>query len=96
MLLEIKLYPTTILTLSNFQKEKNLKVIFALGGLAHRQILQCIGEKQSHFKFGHGKIHTINGKKWKIVNSYHPSRYNINTKRLTYNMFLDVIQKLAN
>jgi|TARA_Y100000994_G_scaffold18090_1_gene13373 uracil-DNA glycosylase family 4 len=75
---------------------KNLKNIFALGGLAHRQILQCIGEKQSHFKFGHGKIHTINGKKWKIVNSYHPSRYNINTKRLTYNMFLDVIQKLAN
>ena len=42
------------------------------------------------------KIHSIRNKKWKLVNSYHPSRYNINTRRLTYDMFLAVIQKLAN
>ena len=75
---------------------KNLKIILALGGLAHRQVIFCIGEKQSQFKFGHEKIHSIEKKNWKLVNSYHPSRYNINTGRLTYYMFLAVIQKLAN
>ena len=75
---------------------KNLKIILALGGLAHRQILLCIGEKQNQFKFGHEKIHSIKNKNWKLVNSYHPSRYNINTGRLTYEMFLRVIKRLAN
>ena len=75
---------------------KNLKIILTLGGLAHRQVLFCIGEKQNQFKFGHEKIHSIINKKWKLVNSYPPSRYNINTGRLTYDMFLAVIQKLAN
>jgi len=74
----------------------NLKVVLTLGGLAHRQVLLCIGEKQSKFKFGHEKVHSIENKNWKLVNSYHPSRYNINTGRLTYEMFLAVIQKLAN
>ena len=74
----------------------NLKIILTLGGLAHRQVLLCIGEKQNQFKFGHEKIHSIKNKTLKLVNSYHPSRYNINTRRLTYEMFLSVIQKLAN
>lgn len=75
---------------------KNLRFVLALGGIAHRQIIHCIDEKQTKFKFGHKKIHDIENKKWKLVNSYHPSRYNINTRRLTYDMFLEVIQKLGN
>ena len=74
----------------------NLKFVLALGGIAHRQIIHCIDEKQSKFNFGHKKIHNIENQKWKLVNSYHPSRYNINTGRLTYDMFLEVIQKLGN
>jgi len=74
----------------------NLKFVLALGGIAHRQIIHCINEKQSKFKFGHKNIHNIENQKWKLVNSYHPSRYNINTGRLTYDMFLEVIQKLGN
>ena len=73
----------------------NLKFVLALGGIAHRQIIHCINEKQSKFKFGHKNIHNIENQKWKLVNSYHPSRYNINTGRLTYDMFLEVIQKLG-
>ena len=71
-----------------------LKYILALGSLAHRQIIQCIGETQSHYKFKHNVKHKIPDLKWKLVNSYHTSRYNINTKRLTYEMFLKVIDKL--
>ena len=75
---------------------KNLRFVLALGGIAHRQIIHCINEKQSKFKFNHKNIHKIKNKKWKLVNSYHPSRYNINTGRLTYDLFLEVIQKLSN
>jgi uracil-DNA glycosylase family 4 len=75
---------------------KNLRFVLALGGIAHRQIIHSIDEKQSNFNFSHKKIHKIENKKWKLVNSYHPSRYNINTKRLTYDMFLEVIRKLGN
>jgi len=74
---------------------KNLKFVLALGTVAHKQVVYSIGEKQNHFKFTHCKIHQIPNKKWKLVNSYHPSRYNINTKRLSYNMFLEVIKKLT-
>jgi uracil-DNA glycosylase family 4 len=71
-----------------------LRHILALGSLAHRQIIQCIGETQSHYKFKHNAKHEIPGLKWKLVNSYHTSRYNLNTKRLTYNLFLKVIEEL--
>ena len=74
---------------------KNLKFVLALGSLAHRQLVSSLGLRQTDFKFGHKVIHTLSGKDWKLMNSYHPSRYNINTKRLTYQMFLEVIQKLA-
>jgi uracil-DNA glycosylase family 4 len=75
---------------------KNLRFVLALGGIAHRQIIHCIDEKQSKFKFSHKNIHKIENKKWKLINSYHPSRYNINTGKLTYDLFLEVIQKLSN
>jgi|TARA_B110000263_G_scaffold212941_1_gene196669 uracil-DNA glycosylase family 4 len=71
-----------------------LKHVLALGNLAHRQIIQCIGEKQTNYKFKHNATHKISGLKWKLINSYHTSRYNINTKKLTYEMFLKVIKEL--
>ena len=82
--------------IEEIQLMKNLKTILALGGLAHRQVVHCTNEKQIKLKFGHGNTHLMSERKWKLVNSYHPSRYNINTKRLTYEMFLEVIKKLAN
>ena len=72
----------------------NLKFVLALGNLAHKQLISSMGLRQTDFKFGHETIHTLPYKDWKLVNSYHPSRYNINTKRLTYQMFLEIIQKL--
>ena len=74
---------------------KKLKYILALGNLAHRQVITCLGLKQVDFKFAHSAVHKVPKSNWDLINSYHPSRYNINTKRLSYEMFLDVIKKLA-
>jgi len=74
---------------------KKLKYILALGILAHKQIIHCINGKQSNYKFKHGIVHELPELKWKLVNSYHTSRYNINTKKLTYEMFLAIIKKLG-
>jgi len=71
----------------------NLKCILALGGLSHGAILSTLGQKKSDFKFVHGAIHTMpNGTA--LVDSYHCSRYNTNTGRLTKKMFESVFLKI--
>lgn len=66
-----------------------LKVIVTLGQIAHKAIIQAMGLKQSHYTFGHGAVHTL--PTLKLINSYHTSRYNINTGTLTQEMFDDII-----
>ncbi len=61
-------------------------VIVALGGIAHRAVLRACGEKQSAYPFGHGAVHELPGPR-KLVDSYHCSRYNTQTRRLTSAMF---------
>jgi uracil-DNA glycosylase family 4 len=69
----------------------NLKILFALGGLAHGAILTTFGERKSNYKFVHNVAHKLsNG--LTLVNSYHCSRYNTNTGRLTTEMFEDVFE----
>lgn len=67
---------------------KNLKVILALGGLAHGAVFSCLKEKKSRWKFGHNQFHKLHN--LIIADSYHCSRYNTNTGRLTEAMFHDV------
>ena len=68
----------------------SLKAVLALGLLAHRQVLAVFGEKQAKFVFAHGAQHTLsNG--LILADSYHCSRYNTNTGRLTTPMFETVI-----
>ncbi len=69
-----------------------LRVVLALGGLAHNATLTTLGYRQSAFKFGHGAQHDIavGGRPVLLVNRYHCSRYNTNTGRLTTGMFEDV------
>lgn len=69
---------------------KNLKILFVLGGIAHNAILRSFGFKLKDFPFGHGAAHTLpNG--YTLISSYHCSRYNVNTGRLTEDMFDDVL-----
>jgi uracil-DNA glycosylase family 4 len=67
--------------------------ILALGTIAHRAVLKARGLKLSAFRFGHGAEHQI-GDGLILVDSYHCSRYNTQTRRLTTAMFRDVFRGL--
>ncbi len=63
--------------------------ILALGGIAHNAVLMSFGYKVGAAKFGHGSRHALaNGRV--LFDSYHCSRYNTNTKRLTPESFAEV------
>ena len=65
----------------------NLKVILTLGSVAHNAVLGVLGYKKTAFRFGHGNTHKLDKHNILMINSYHTSRYNINTGVLTYEMF---------
>lgn len=73
---------------------KNLKVILTLGSVAHSAVLGVLGYTKSKYKFKHNTYHNLDKHNITMLNSYHTSRYNINTGVLTYEMFEDVIKKL--
>lgn len=64
------------------------KVVLALGGVAHRAVLRALGCRLSAHPFGHGAWHEPAGAV--LVDSYHCSRYNTQTRRLTEAMFRSV------
>ena len=70
---------------------KNLQIILALGSIAHNSVLRTLGHKQSAFKFCHAAEHDLSNGPL-LVDSYHCSRYNTNTGRLTPEMFHDVFR----
>ncbi len=72
----------------------NLKTILSLGLVAHNAVLKATGHKQSAFKFAHNAAHDL-GDGLTLVNSYHCSRYNTNTGRLTTPMFEDVFETIS-
>ena len=70
----------------------NVKVILALGKIAHDSVLTTLGAKISAHPFQHGSIYEIG--KFKLVSSYHCSRYNTNTGVLTTEMFHQVFGRV--
>ncbi len=62
------------------------RLILALGTVAHRAVLRARQLKLSAFPFGHGIQHDLGGG-LRLVDSYHCSRYNTQTRRLTPDMF---------
>ena len=69
-------------------------VVLALGGIAHKSVLSALGLKQSDYKFGHGVQYSLPND-LTFLSSYHCSRYNTQTKRLTSKMFEDVFKKIT-
>lgn len=64
-------------------------VVMALGAIAHQAVLLGFGLKRSHYRFAHGAHHPLpNG--MHLLDSYHCSRYNTQTRRLTAAMFEQV------
>jgi uracil-DNA glycosylase family 4 len=71
-----------------------LRVVLALGGVSHKAVLRACGLRASFVPFVHGAVHALpNGRM--LVDSYHVSRLNTNTGRLTTVMFEAVIADIV-
>lgn len=67
-------------------------VILALGTIAHRAVVRSVGGRLTDYPFAHGAEHELaDGRR--LIDSYHCSRYNTQTRRLTAEMFEKVIAK---
>lgn len=71
----------------------NNLTVLALGLIAHKAVLMARGVKQSDFTFGHGARHLLPDG-LTLFSSYHCSRYNTSTKRLTPEMFQTVFRAI--
>jgi uracil-DNA glycosylase family 4 len=68
----------------------NLKAMLALGRIAHDSVVRTLGLKLKEAPFGHGAMHEVGAmteRGLRLYDSYHCSRYNTNTRRLTPAMF---------
>ncbi len=68
--------------------------IMALGTIAHQSVLTALGLRKSSYAFAHGARHVLPGG-MTLFDSYHCSRYNTQTRRLTTPMFESVVEKIA-
>jgi len=68
-----------------------LRVLVTLGRIAHDSAVRALGGKPAAALFSHGGTHQVG--RFHVVSSYHCSRYNTNTGRLTESMFRDVFAK---
>jgi uracil-DNA glycosylase family 4 len=75
--------------IATLESMTNVRAILALGRIAHEATLRALGGKPSAHKFGHGATHVIGA--LTLVNSYHCSRYNTQTGRLTRAMFMAAV-----
>ncbi len=72
----------------------NMKSILVLGRISHEASLRALGQKPSAYAFGHAKIHVL-PTGIRLIDSYHCSRYNTQTNRLTPAMFEDAVRAAA-
>lgn len=81
----------------------NIKVILALGRLAHDAVLRATGYRCADYPFSHTSHHRISIKATcgkdrdlRLISSYHCSRYNTQTRRLTDDMFYNIFSMIKN
>jgi len=88
--------PTTqeVDTCNAYLKEElarsSARAVLALGAIAHRAVLRALGLRLSQWPFSHGARHVLDDR-LTLFDSYHCSRYNTQTRRLTEQMFIDVL-----
>lgn len=70
------------------------RAILALGAIAHRAVLRVLSLKLNVYPFAHGNVHRLPDGRV-LVDSYHCSRYNTQTGRLTAAMFREVLATAA-
>lgn len=69
-----------------------LRVLFALGAIAHEAVLRILGLPLAAHRFAHGAVHPLPGG-MALVDSFHCSRQNTNTGRLTAQMFDEALAR---
>jgi uracil-DNA glycosylase family 4 len=95
---ENKPLPAEIATCNRFLAAElaampRLRVVLALGAIAHQAVLRALGLRQAAHRFAHGATHALpDGRR--LADSYHCSRYNTNTGRLTESMFFSVFEQI--
>ena len=69
-------------------------VVLALGAIAHAAVLRARGLRAASYRFGHAAEHRLpDGRR--LIDSYHCSRYNTQTRRLTPGMFSAVVGRAS-
>jgi uracil-DNA glycosylase len=94
---ENKPVPAEIRTCNSFLRGQivrmtNVKAVLALGRIAHDAALDALGARRAAFTFGHNARHDLGSVQ--LFDSYHCSRYNTNTGRLTAAMFEEVFANI--
>ncbi len=79
---------------AELRAHRQTQAILALGRIAHDAVLRALELPLSSRVFGHGREHALPQGRW-LVDSYHCSRYNTQTKRLTTEMFRAVLARAA-
>src|SRR5579871_2754411 len=77
--------------ISELETMPKVKAILALGKIAHDSVLKTLGARIAAHPFKHGAVYEIG--KFRLISSYHCSRYNTNTGVLTTPMFENVVAK---
>ncbi|GJL90565.1 uracil-DNA glycosylase [Hyphococcus sp.] len=75
---------------------KKLRAVLCLGRIAHDSTLAALNIKPKVAPFSHGAAHSVEGLGVTLFDSYHCSRYNTNTRRLTPEMFESVFADIRN
>lgn len=81
--------------LSRIDALPRLEAILCLGRIAHDSALATLGLKQKDAPFAHGAAHAVADRGLVLFDSYHCSRYNTNTRRLTPEMFESVFAAIV-
>ncbi|MGX1497716.1 uracil-DNA glycosylase [Roseibium aggregatum] len=80
--------------LSTLDANPSIKAVLALGRIAHETFLTALDQRRASFAFAHGAQHELPGTGLTLFDSYHCSRYNTNTGRLTEEMFHSVFRQI--
>jgi len=68
-------------------------LVLALGGIAHKAVVKALDLRLKDYPFAHNALHQLAPERY-LLDSYHCSRYNTNTGRLTVAMFRSVFDKI--
>ncbi len=78
--------------IATLMHQNGRKVIFALGRVAHGALVKTLSLRAADFAFAHGAVHEVEAGVF-LVDSYHCSRLNTSTRRLTPAMLVDVLAR---